>query len=46
MPVRPTFYPDNLYFITTGGVQRLHLFSRSAVKRIIVDSLNHTRVPS
>lgn len=46
MPVRPTFDPDHLYFITTTAVQRLHLFSRPVVKRIIVDSLNYMRVES
>lgn len=46
MPVRPTFHPDNLYFITTTAVERLHLFSRPVMKRIIVDSVNYMRVQS
>jgi REP element-mobilizing transposase RayT len=44
MPVRPDFNPDNLYFITTTAVQRLHLFRRPVIKRIIIDSLNYMRV--
>lgn len=44
MPVHPNFDPANLYFITTTVVQRVHLFKRDVVKRIIVDSLGYMRV--
>jgi REP element-mobilizing transposase RayT len=44
MPVRPVFDPTYLYFVTTTAVQRVHLFRRDAIKRIIVDSLNYMRV--
>ncbi len=43
MPVHPNFDPANLYFITTTAVQRVHLFQRDVVKRIIVDSLHYMR---
>jgi REP element-mobilizing transposase RayT len=43
MPVRPTFDPANLYFITTTAVERVHLFQRDVIKRIIADSLNYMR---
>jgi len=43
MPVRPDFDPTNLYFITTTTVQRVHLFQRDVIKRIIADSLNYIR---
>lgn len=46
MPVRPTFDPDNLYFITTTAVQRFHLFARPVMKRIIIDSLSYMRLQS
>ncbi len=46
MPVRPTFDPDNLYFITTTAVHRFHLFARPVMKRIIIDSLNYMRLQS
>jgi REP element-mobilizing transposase RayT len=44
MPVHPNFDPANLYFITTNAVDRVHLFRRDVIKRIIVDSLNYMRV--
>ena len=45
MPVRPNFDPANLYFITTTtAVQRVHLFRRDVIKRIIADSFNYMRV--
>jgi len=44
MPVHPNFDPANLYFITTTAVQRVHLFQRDVIKRIIADSLNYMRV--
>jgi REP element-mobilizing transposase RayT len=43
MRVRPDFDPTNLYFITTTAVQRVHLFRRDVIKRIITDSLNYIR---
>jgi len=42
--VHPNFDPVNLYFVTTTAVQRVHLFRRDVVKRVIVDSLNYMRV--
>jgi putative transposase len=44
MPVRPVFDPSNLYFVTTTAVERVHLFRRDVIKRIIADSLNYMRV--
>jgi len=44
MPVRPVFDATNLYFITTTAVQRVNLFHRDVIKRIIADSLNYMRV--
>ena len=44
MPVRPVLDATNLYFITTTAVQRVNLFHRDVVKRIIADSLNYIRV--
>jgi putative transposase len=44
MPVRPVFDPTYLYFTTTNAVQRVHLFRRDVIKRIIADSLNYMRV--
>lgn len=43
MPVKPNFNPDYLYFVSTTAVNRLHLFRRDVIKRIIVDSLHHLR---
>lgn len=43
MPVRPVFDPVNLYFVTTTAVDRVHLFRRDVIKRIIADSLNYMR---
>ena len=43
MPVKPKFNPGNLYFITTTAVERVHLFRRDVIKRIIADSLNFMR---
>lgn len=43
MPVHPVFDPANLYFITTTAVERVHLFRRDVIKRIITDSLNYMR---
>ena len=44
MPVRPVLDATNLYFITTTAVQRVNLFHRDVIKRIIADSLNYIRV--
>ena len=44
MPVKPKFNQENLYFITTTSVERVHLFRRDVIKRIILDSLNFMRV--
>lgn len=44
MPVHPVFDPTHLYFITTTAVQRVHLFQRDVIKRIIAESLNYMRV--
>ena len=41
---RPDFNPDNLYFVTTSGVQRRHLFRRDVMKRLVVDSLDCMRL--
>jgi REP element-mobilizing transposase RayT len=43
VPVKPSFTPDHLYFVSTTAVNRLHLFRRDVIKRIIVDSLHHLR---
>lgn len=43
MPVKPTFNPDYLYFITTNAVNHYHLFRLDSTKRIIVDSLHFLR---
>jgi REP element-mobilizing transposase RayT len=44
MAVHPNFDPTNLYFITTTAVNRVHLFRRDVIKRIIVDSLRYMRL--
>lgn len=36
--------PAHLYFVTTGAVQRQHIFRRDVIKRILVDSLNTGRI--
>jgi len=36
--------PTHLYFITTGAVQRAHIFRRDVIKRILVDSINTGRI--
>ena len=36
--------PSHLYFVTTGAIQRAHIFRRDAIKRILVDSLNTGRI--
>ena len=36
---RPEFDPDHLYFITTTTADRVHIFQRDIVKRIVVDAL-------
>jgi len=36
---RPDFDPSHLYFVTTTAVQRVHLFQRDIIKRILVDGL-------
>jgi len=38
--------PTHLYFITTGAVQRAHIFRRDLIKRVLVDSLNTGRILS
>jgi putative transposase len=43
MPVHPFFDPAHLYFITTTAVDRVHLFQRDVIKRIITDSLAYMR---
>jgi len=43
MPVHPFFDPAHLYFITTTAVERVHLFKRDVIKRIITDSLAYMR---
>ena len=43
MPVHPIFDPAHLYFITTTAVERVHLFKRDVIKRIIADSLTYVR---
>lgn len=43
MPVHPVFDPAHLYFITTTAVERVHLFKRDVIKRIIADSLHYMR---
>ncbi len=41
---RPDFNPDHLYFVTTGTVQRYHLFRRDVMKRLVADSLDCLRL--
>lgn len=41
---RPDFNPDHLYFVTTGAVQRQHIFKDDVIKRLIVDSLDCMRL--
>ncbi len=36
---RPDFDPSHLYFITTTTANRVHIFQRDIVKRLIVDGL-------
>ena len=36
--------PDHLYFVTTGAVQRAHVFHRPEIKRLLVDCLNIARI--
>jgi putative transposase len=42
-PVKPSFDPANLYFITTTAVNRTHIFWPREHKQIIVESLNYMR---
>jgi len=42
-PVKPSFDPANLYFITTTAAKRAHFFTPEKHKRIIADSLNYMR---
>jgi len=41
---RPNFDPSHLYFVTTTAVQRVHIFQRDVIKRILVDGLYHLYV--
>jgi len=36
--------PDHLYFVTTSAMNRVHIFRRPVIKRILVDSLNAARI--
>ena len=36
---RPDFDPSHLYFVTTTAAQRVHVFQRDLIKRIVVDAL-------
>ncbi|MEJ5308936.1 MAG: transposase [Anaerolineae bacterium] len=41
---RPDFDPAYMYFITTTAVQRLPLFQRDVIKRLLVDTLDCMRL--
>ena len=43
MPVRPTFNPDYLYFITTKAARYTHIFKSESIIQIILDSLHYLR---
>lgn len=44
IPVRPYFFPQYFYFVTTTAVKHIHLFKRDVIKHIVLDSLHHIRI--
>jgi len=43
MPIKLTFNPDFLAFVTTNAVNHFHLFQQDSIKRVIVDSFHFLR---
>ena len=41
---RPDFDPDHLYFVTTTAAERMPVFRRDIIQRIVVDSLHYVSV--